>query len=98
MRLAQAAALLGIAVSELGPFAPRYAESGVGYLLIEVANAEVLAKTAVNTRLLGGMHKGKPLTGIDAFTRNGVGSGNDIRARRFKALTKTLQRAAPPAY
>ena len=55
-------------------------------MLIEVADAEVLAKTVVNTRLLGGMHKGKPLTGIYAFTRNGVGSGNDIRARMYAPL------------
>lgn len=86
MTNADAASLVGIETTELGEFSPRYAESGVGYVLIEVSNADVLARLHVDAEQFAAIHTGKTKVGIYAFTRTGVGPGNDIRARMFAPL------------
>ncbi|MEM7406263.1 MAG: PhzF family phenazine biosynthesis protein [Pseudomonadota bacterium] len=80
------AALLGLDVSELGPLQPCYAESGVGFMLVEVADAEVLARSAAAPEVLGQHQPDARTTGVYAFTRHGTSVGHDVRARMFAPL------------
>ena len=80
-------------VSGLGGHDPVYAESGVGFLLVEVANAEVLASTRIDaSRLRDALPEAG--TGVYAFTRDGQSSGYDARARMYAPFVGVPEDAA----
>lgn len=89
-----AAAAIGLPASQLRGHAPVYAESGVGFLLVEVANVDVLASAQVDPQRLREVLPDGVGTGVYAFTREGQSSGYDARARMYAPFVGVSEDAA----
>ncbi len=89
-----AARTVGLGASDLCGLEPVYAESGVGYVVAEVANTETLSRTQADAVALAQTLTSDVGTGAYVFTRSGHSEGFDCRARMFAPEMGVVEDAA----